>query len=250
MGAGPAQDQVDVWWARLADADASFVDLLSDVERLRYAGYRRPDDQRRFLLGCAVTRLALARYLDIAADAIMLERRCPDCARPHGKVTVAGHDIHLSITHGGDRVGVAFAQGHQVGLDVEPLDARVEVALVAPRVLAPAELARFERTPAHLRHRDFMKLWTRKEAIVKCVGVGMRSALRELEVTDVDEPPAVVAWPDHGGDFQLTDLAPDAAHVACVAVRADGPITVAVRDATELPGFAADAVVAKLRLGL
>jgi len=57
----PAEDAAYVWWDALADACAEWASILDPVAHERLAAYRGADDRNRFLLGCALVRLAWAR---------------------------------------------------------------------------------------------------------------------------------------------------------------------------------------------
>ncbi|MBH5336156.1 4'-phosphopantetheinyl transferase superfamily protein [Streptomyces pactum] len=85
--AGPLPDGVvRVWWAGTDDADERLCGLLDPVERARHRETAAPADRRRFLLGCAITRVALGGYLGLPPEEVPLVRRCPVCGGPHGKV--------------------------------------------------------------------------------------------------------------------------------------------------------------------
>lgn len=229
-----------MWWASLDDVHPALAGLLNPVERKRFEATSRADNRHRFLLGAAMSRLVLGEYLGLAPAAVVLQRRCPRCAGPHGKVSVAGEGatgVQLSVTHGGGLVGVAFCRGAEVGLDVEPTNEPVRVDELARRVLAATELAALECLPVAQRQRAFLRYWTRKEAVVKCVGMGMRTPLRRLELTAADQRAAIVAWPDQPAAaraIQLFDLDPAEAHQACLAVLSTAEVAVECRCASEL----------------
>ncbi|MGH3712961.1 MAG: 4'-phosphopantetheinyl transferase family protein [Micromonosporaceae bacterium] len=224
---------VRVWWALLGSVDAALRSrlerLLDPVERERIAGYRRPADQDRFLLGAGIVRLGCAAYLDTAPERIALDRRCNDCGKPHGKVRLsepgaADGGLRFSVSHSGDWVGVAFARGAEVGLDIEQVR-HIDPAELGRLVLAPSETARSTM--------DFFRYWTRKEAAAKATGDGLRTPLAEIAVSAPDEVPAVRAWPSRADllpRLSLYDLADRPGqltdrpgHLAALAVLTPGP---------------------------
>ncbi|WP_432097051.1 4'-phosphopantetheinyl transferase family protein [Streptomyces sp. bgisy100] len=233
---------VHVWWAGLDDAHDGLARLLDPVERARLDAYARPDDRHRFLLGCAVSRIALGAYLGADPADVGLVRQCPQCGGPHGKVRLRDAEgagsIRFSVTHGGRLVGVAFCRAAEVGLDVEPTDQAVDVDELAPDVLTGRELAALaEGGTVADRRRDFLRFWCRKEAVVKALGVGMRTPFRRLEVTAPREQAAVVAWSEHPeavGTTRLYELNVGPEHEACLAVLAPEPLTVVPRRAGAL----------------
>ncbi len=223
-----------VWWARPADAGTfpGLAALLDQTERERWNGYRRLEDRNRFLVGCSLAKSVAAGDLGLTAPGITLDRTCADCGKPHGKPRVNGSDLELSVSHSGDRVAVAAFRGASVGVDVEDADGRTrgekDQEGLERYVLSEAELAAYPAGPAladpRQRLRDFLVIWTRKEAVTKATGDGLRVPFREVTVSPPGQPPAVVAWPypDPPERVALFDLDGDASpgpgYVAALAV--------------------------------
>ncbi|MFG1819807.1 4'-phosphopantetheinyl transferase family protein [Kribbella sp. NPDC049174] len=191
--------EVEVWWGRIEQVRAEFADDLDPVEQQRLKAYVRAEDKARFLLGCTIVRRLLAHRLSLPPAKISLDRTCPECGKPHGKVRAEGAE--LSVTHSGDLVGVAISD-RPVGLDVEKVDPGLDVAGVASISLSDAELAALPRNDE--RVHAFTTYWTRKEAIVKATGDGLRTDLR-----------TITGAPN---GFQVIQLTVDPGYVAALAV--------------------------------
>ncbi|TDW23967.1 4'-phosphopantetheinyl transferase family protein [Kribbella kalugense] len=207
---------VEVWWARLGQARAEFVADLDAVERERLGAYVRDEDKDRFLLGVTLTRRVLGRRLSLPAAKVSLDRTCAECGKPHGKVRVAAA-VELSVTHSGDLVGVAFGD-RPVGLDVEKVDPRVDVDGVARIALPAEEVRELSGYDGIAKVRAFTTYWTRKEAVLKATGEGLRGDLQA----------AVPA----GIQMQELDVGPD--HRAALAVVSTEPPAVQIKDARQL----------------
>lgn len=96
-----------------------------------------------------------------------------------GKPVIHGHpDIHFNISHCKTAVAVAV-DSVPVGVDIETV--RPYKPRLAQYVLSQAELAQVEAS----EHPDveFIKLWTRKEALLKLTGEGIRGNLQSVETT-------------------------------------------------------------------
>lgn len=222
---------VCVWWVRLSQVDealdAATARLLAAGERSRADAYLRSDDRLRFQVGVAMTRLTLAAEMSCRPDEVELDRTCPECGRPHGKVRVAGPrpGWEVSVSHSGDLIGVAVGTDVPLGLDVEQI--RAVEAAVAPLVLTPSE-QRQVRSEA-----DFIRYWTRKEAVVKATEDGLRQSLDLITVTAPTEPPRVLAWTGRDeltADIQLHDLADRPDHLASLAVLSRDEVTITEHD--------------------
>jgi len=106
----------------------------------------------------------------------------------------------ISIAHSGGVVLVAYRPEGDVGVDVE---ARVEgaprPALAAGTGPATAldavadYLPAAERPPTGWTSATLATAWVRREAVVKCLGVGLIPAPELLTLAPADAPPAVVA---------------------------------------------------------
>ncbi|WP_328998137.1 4'-phosphopantetheinyl transferase superfamily protein [Kribbella sp. NBC_00709] len=216
-GAGSgAGTPVEVWWARIGQARAEFAADLDAVEQARFAAYVRDEDKDRFLLGVTLTRRVLGRRLSLPAAKVSLDRTCEECGKPHGKVRVAA-GVELSVTHSGDLVGVAFGD-RPLGLDVEKVDPQLDVDAVARIALSAEEVQELQRYGGIAKARAFTAYWTRKEAVVKATGAGLRGDLRA----------AVPAG------IHVQELAVGADHRAALAVVTAEPPVVQVEDATQL----------------
>jgi 4'-phosphopantetheinyl transferase len=225
-----------VWWASPGDARPWHEALLDDGERARYAALPTPAGRQRFLVGCALLRLLLAAHLGLPPSRVPLRRDCDRCGGPHGKPRVAAGGVEVSVSHSAERIAVAAAVGAPLGVDVERIGAGLDADGIARRLLTQAESATYRALPPRDRVRSLLTYWTRKEAVLKATGDGLRVSPALLEVSGPDEEPRLLAWPGRPGMPGRTSLhrltaGPD--HVASLAVI--GPeLTVTERDGRAL----------------
>jgi 4'-phosphopantetheinyl transferase len=231
-----------VWWARRRDASPRLAGLLDPTERERWAAYRRNEDRDRFLVGCGLAKTVIAACTGQRPADVSLDRTCRQCGRPHGKPAVRGGALELSVAHSGDLVAVAVAAA-PVGVDVERLDGRRyelgggDLDSVARMVLAEPERAALAAVHPSGRDRAFLVAWTRKEAVTKATGDGLRVPFGDIVVATDAAAPRLVAWPypQDPRSVSLFDLDAAPGYVAALAVlgRCD---TVLVRDGSALLG--------------
>jgi 4'-phosphopantetheinyl transferase len=216
----------DVWWARRQDASDRLAGLLDETERRRWAAYRRQEDRERFLTGCALAKAALARYTGQRPADVRFDRTCGRCGEPHGKPVIEGAGLQHSVSHSGGLVAVAVAEG-PVGVDVEQFDGRPrplggdgDPEALAHLVLSAAERAALAAVPPTGRARAFLVAWTRKEAVTKATGDGLRAAFSEVVVAADAGPPRLVSWPYPRSprEVSLLDLDVGTGYVAALAV--------------------------------
>lgn len=229
----PALDEspCQVWWTCPGEVTPGHLAMLDPAERDRHARYRRAQDRDRFAAGVAMTRLVLAALTGMAPGRVPLDRSCATCGKPHGPPRLTGFPryrrLGLSISHSGDRVVLAIAAGGAVGVDVELPGPSVDIAAVASYVLAADEQALLRQLPEPQQVAGFASYWTRKEAVVKATGDGLRARLADLIVSGPLAEPRLLRWderPDIPGRVTLRTLNPGDGYAACVALL-DQPAT-------------------------
>jgi 4'-phosphopantetheinyl transferase len=236
----PGEGTAEVWWARRQDASPRLSGLLDHAERDRWAAYRRDADRERFLVGCALAKTVIAARTGQRPAEVSFDRTCRQCGQPHGKPAVRGGGPEFSVAHSGDLVAVAVAAA-PVGVDVEQLAGRPrelgggDPAALARVVLAAEERAALAAVPAPGRARAFLVAWTRKEAVTKAKGDGLRIPFSKVVVAADPGPIRLTAWPypQDPRSVSLHDLDTEPGYVAALAIlgRCD---TVRARDGSAL----------------
>jgi 4'-phosphopantetheinyl transferase len=162
-----------VWWATIAEAGPHLEPLLSGHERERWGAYVQAHDRLRFLTGAALLRRAAAACLSVSPNRLRVDRTCHGCGAQHGKPRLPDHPaFDVSVSHAGEHVLVALARGPRIGVDVERIR-DVEVDELARSAFTSAEADELAALPAGEHVRAFFALWTRKESIVKALGIGI-----------------------------------------------------------------------------
>ncbi|GGQ08087.1 4'-phosphopantetheinyl transferase [Streptomyces griseomycini] len=215
-----------IWWAAVHGAVGSRRHLLSAAERERADTLRQTADQDRFVAGRVLLRTLAADLLGTTANRVIVGSSCPDCPRPHGKPTLPGTPWETSISHSGDLVAVALSTAGPMGVDVELIDEALALEELRPQVLSPAEAA----ARPHDTPRTFFRTWTRKEAVLKATGAGLRVPMSGMTVTAPDAPPDVTWFQDRPelvGRIRMADLEPAPGYAASVAVISAVPVAYA-----------------------
>jgi 4'-phosphopantetheinyl transferase len=176
LGAGT----MDLWVLPLADLDATRLDVsvLDSEERRRVATLERVDQHWRYVATHLRLRQLLGSYLGLAPAAVSFWRQpCPCCAAAHGRPAVHSHarPLYFSLSRSRDLALIAIAPA-PVGVDVEALPQPQTVSEVSA-LLHPAEQAEIASASVSQRAGAFACVWTRKEAYLKAIGVGVTHEL-------------------------------------------------------------------------
>jgi 4'-phosphopantetheinyl transferase len=131
----------------------------------------------------ATTREVLGARLGVAPDALEVSRQCRYCGdRTHGKPTLTGApDVSFSVSHSGTIGVIAVAgDGVHVGVDIERVRPRSNLAGLAARTLGSEALAAWRAAPEAEQLTRFLHAWTAKEAYLKAIGTGITVRLSEV----------------------------------------------------------------------
>ncbi|MER5830735.1 4'-phosphopantetheinyl transferase superfamily protein [Streptomyces sp. NPDC002130] len=187
-----------VWWWPLNQAvDPVDFALLDEAERARARRFHAARDAAAFTTTRAGARRAVAELLGVAPQSVRFGRRiCPGCGdAEHGPPAVVRPPVPLAVSLSRTTgCGVlAVRAGNWVGVDVEAYRT-VESAALAELVLTPNEREQvFSFAEGPERTRTFHRAWTRKEAVVKAVGLGlMGMPLNTLDVNPSADGPLTV----------------------------------------------------------
>lgn len=106
---------------------------------------------------------------------VALER--DDHGKPHA---LDASYPQFNLSHGGQRVAIAFSRECAIGVDVEALRRRHSSLELAERFFAAEEAHALAALDASEQQAAFINLWTCKEAVLKALGRGIAFGLDRL----------------------------------------------------------------------
>jgi 4'-phosphopantetheinyl transferase len=186
-----ADDTVHVWRADLTAVAADLAELLCEQERARAERLLSESRAELWARSRGLLRALLGRYLQREPASLRF------ATGAHGKPAlsdVGADELAFNLSHSGQLALYAFSAGPAVGVDIEVGRRSVEEIAVARRWLGAAQARRLEALEPPTRRQEFLRAWTRHEAQLKCLGVGLGAApagaeepwVRDLEpFTDV-----------------------------------------------------------------
>ncbi len=192
---GLAESGPQLWCAPLdlpASALGALTSCVDEEERGRASRYRRAIDRDRFLAARGWLRHLLAAEMGATPREVLVEY-----ARG-GKPRLGDSDLRFSLARSGGAALFGLSWGAEIGVDIEAVRTDADVDDIARRFFAPQELAALASLPDQERLEASFQCWTRKEAYVKGLGVGVGVPLDTFDVWgDGSSPVALDRWRIH-----------------------------------------------------
>ena len=192
---------VHIWATRLhVNGILDSISYLSKTEMARADRQIFPANRQRFITSHVFLRRVLARYTRISPAEIEFDYGTH--GKPELANTMRSPGLHFNLSHC-DRLAIlAVTSKSTVGADVETVRPLPDYKEIAERFFRQREYASLMALSAIERPKAFFRCWTRKEAVMKAVGMGLSMPLDCFEVTLAPETPARVV------SFECGDLTP------------------------------------------
>lgn len=214
-----------VWHSNLESPENAcrLEPLLSPDEIQRAYRFRFAEHRRRFIIARGCLRQLLGAYLELPAHEIFFTYS------REGKPSLdARHksDVRFNVSHSGELAAFGFAQGRQIGIDVEMIRRDVEVDEIPKRFFSPAEQKMLDSLEGEEKYQGFFRCWTRKEAFVKAIGSGLSLPLRDFDVSLLPGKPAelLATRPDASLAAQWSMASLDLGQDSAAAVIVEGDL--------------------------
>jgi 4'-phosphopantetheinyl transferase len=185
---------------------------LSAAEQRRVEAIRNEKVKARFVRCRATVRQILARHLNITPPAVPIREE--EHQKPYLDAT-GGHCFNLS--HCDDLALLAVSSESELGVDVERLRDMPRALDIAGRYLGAAEARAIAAAGPATQSEAFLICWTRTEACVKALGLGLASHMDQFAVGATEMATMVEAPAAAGRRLRLFSFRPDSQHIAAVA---------------------------------
>ena len=211
-------DRVDCWSVSLtalpADVEGMLHTLLSANEHERAERFRFEHLRAQYICRHAALRLLIARYLQVSPASLLFSHETngrPILASPAGR-------LHFNLSHSGGVALVAVSCIAPLGVDVEEVRNFPDFVEIARHHFAPTEVEDLFRIALEKRLFAFFVTWTRKEAFVKALGLGLSFPLDAFSTGRPDRPPSLYLGGTPCTDWTMADLVPSGGHTASLAI--------------------------------
>ncbi|MBI5845066.1 MAG: 4'-phosphopantetheinyl transferase superfamily protein [Deltaproteobacteria bacterium] len=170
-GGGQGQPaRLSLWWTPTGNYCAnSDTGVLTIEEKAKCARYRREKDRTACLASRLLVRRVLSGLCGKAPEELVFGQGS------HGKPMLLADDgnpcpVRFNLSHSADLVMLAASTETGVGVDVEKIAERADIAMIARRFFSPDEALELSALSGGERLERFLALWTLKEAAMKALG--------------------------------------------------------------------------------
>ena len=159
---------------RLADAGA----LLNDEEKSRARKFHFDPDRNRWTRSRALLRLSLAARMRLNPGNVQF--CCGVNDKPELVSDAAGPPMSFNLSHSGDFAAIAMGV-EAVGVDIESWRDDLPVADLAEHAFSQDEYSAIRSSTGPFLL--FYQMWTAKEAVMKCTGLGMSLPPASIQIS-------------------------------------------------------------------
>lgn len=221
---------------RSAESLSILHSILSQEEQRRAAAFLAEKDRCTYIAAHAALRVVLSRLTGLSPQ--VLQFTGENGAKPALAQENNPLDLRFNLSHTQNAILIATTTGREIGVDIEWHRPVADLEEMAGAVMGSSELAAWKLLGTQPRIDAFYHLWTRKEAYLKAIGLGLYRELQSITVpvsaTFLTSP---VSVDDRHGEtavkpWQLCDLPAWEGYSAAVCWQGADMPPIAIHDLT------------------
>ena len=117
-------------------------------------------------------------------------------------------EINFNYSHSCSKVLCAVSRSHNIGVDIEKIKAFDNSTLITYFTMPEVNFILQEKIP----QKAFLSIWTKKEALVKCIGVG----LTQINLASIEVLESSIVYKEIPYRFYTLDAGQDYVAHACI----------------------------------
>lgn len=157
--------------------------VLSKEELLRSQKFKVKKVQEEFIVGRGILKKILGRYLNRSANEIELDYEAMGKPKLTENLQNICPEIAFNLSHSHGFALYGITSNAYLGVDIEHRDRELNFEELAHRFLSPTEALEIKNAQELDKKKCFYTIWTKKEALLKALGVGLHSPLNQFTVS-------------------------------------------------------------------
>jgi 4'-phosphopantetheinyl transferase len=208
--------------------------IYSENEILRYKNLIYLEDKNRYLTSRFLLRNILSKITNIASCDLVFKKN--NYNKPYLSDSTANL-VNFNISHSGNKLAIIIGND-EVGIDIEYLNNNINITILADLVFSQYEATINRATPRAERLKFFYKIWTRKEALFKCIATGINNNFNKVTVINNAHCAIINRIKYDNRNFILHDLdIVGGGWYGCLAYMADKPKKILYHDMSNKYGL-------------
>lgn len=148
---------------------------LSVKEKQQVKKYSNRFLADRYIVSHGILRCILSYYIKQPPQSIKFIHN------EYGKPFLKKSDVQFNMSHSHNIVCYVIAFNCIVGIDIEFYDNTLDIIELLELVLTSREIKLFNTVATSDKHKVFYNLWTKKESLVKAIGLGLSYPINTVE---------------------------------------------------------------------
>ena len=179
-----SRSELHVWQVNLDNINYQhkyLISLLSSEEIKRSKRFIFDRDRHCYQVTHSMKRLILANYLD--CDPQCLHFKIESYGKPALANLLCSMKVQFNISHSHDLILIAITVEDPIGIDIEYNNKKRSIERLVETIFAPSEMKYFVTLKSQREKEEpLFRCWTRKEAYLKAIGIGLRQNLTNISV--------------------------------------------------------------------
>lgn len=168
-----------IFFSDYSNEEAFYSKILSHAELARSSRFHFQIDSIRYKVSRVVAKVLLSKVLSIKPSNIELQLN--DYGKP--KLIAKSNNIFFNVSHSANLGLIAITDIGPIGIDVERYRKKMLAEKFARRFFSESEVKEYLDLPHGQKEEGFFNCWTRKEAFIKALGLGLAMPLKDFDVT-------------------------------------------------------------------
>ncbi|MGK7941237.1 MAG: 4'-phosphopantetheinyl transferase superfamily protein [Crocosphaera sp.] len=218
--------EIHLWKTNLQQSSLNIKNgfkILNQEEKIKAQKFHFEQHQQRFIIARSTLKRILSLYLSLPPETIEFQYS------DHGKPQLVDHlnnkQLQFNLSHSQDLAIYAITPYYLIGVDVEYVRPMRDAENIAKRFFSAQEFQRINSLSPVNKNKEFLTLWTAKEAYLKAIGKGLSGGLETVEISSY-EPRKFINLPDiNKHNWTLLSFVPQVNYLAAMAVQDNQQVT-------------------------